>query len=61
MDSLTSLSFIELGLNFRDADKLNKILKYRQIVCKKHFYNVVDVKIRDEERDIYSTVEKRSL
>ena len=54
MDSLTSLSFIELGLNFRDADKLNKILKDRQIVCKKHFYNVVDVKIRDEERDIYS-------
>ena len=38
MDSLASLSFIELGLNFRDADKLNKILKPVPVAFGKYLF-----------------------
>ena len=55
MDLISKEMFLNLGIDYNDAGLLFHYLHERKISKKKNFIKIIEVKITDDQRDVYSS------
>jgi hypothetical protein len=55
MDLISKEMFLNLGIDYNDAGLLFHYLHDRKISKKKNFIKIIEVKITDDQRDVYSS------